>query len=205
MRPALTGPYCAACGQHATTAPVLSACYFMTQYTSSPIGQPVLADAVHVAVAAGRLTQEYFAERRVRYLPPVRVYLVLSLLFFALGPFGAHSSSQTAAVPQSGPRARSMVNSVRAPTKPAYFNVEFSDCDKIESSFKWLESPLRQACRRTWLGRRSGAGRLLGNIPKKMFAFLPMIALVMLLLYWRPRRFTWSIWCSFCIHTRQCS
>jgi hypothetical protein len=137
----------------------------------------------------GRLTQEYFAERRVRYLPPVRVYLVLSLLFFALGPFGAHSSSQTAAVPSK--RAASSVDgeSVRAPTKPGIFNVEFSDCDKIESSFKWLESPLRQACRRNVAsGGAPVRAAFIGNIPKMMFAFLPMIALVMLLLYWRPRR-----------------
>ena len=33
----------------------------------------------------GRLTVDYFQEQRARYLPPVRLYLVLSILFFGLG------------------------------------------------------------------------------------------------------------------------
>ncbi|HET9473089.1 MAG TPA: DUF3667 domain-containing protein, partial [Steroidobacteraceae bacterium] len=32
----------------------------------------------------GRLTSEFFAGRRVRYLPPFRLYLVISLLFFVI-------------------------------------------------------------------------------------------------------------------------
>lgn len=34
--------------------------------------------------APGRLTNEYIAGRRTRYLPPFRIYLVFSLLFFLL-------------------------------------------------------------------------------------------------------------------------
>jgi hypothetical protein len=184
----LNGPYCAQCGQHA--------------HDSARTVGALLHDAVHVITHAdsrfwrtlytlllrpGRLTQEYFAERRARYLPPVRVYLVLSLLFFALGPFGPHGETTATAakrtVTADGGEA------VRTPSKPAIFNVEFSDCDKIESSFKWLETPLRQACKRNVAsGGAPVRAAFIANIPKMMFAFLPMIALVMLLLYWRPRR-----------------
>ena len=187
---ALTGPYCAACGQHA-------------HESARTIGV-LLHDALHVVTHAdsrfwqtlyplllrpGRLTQEYFAERRARYLPPVRVYLVLSLLFFALSPFGPHSPRETAAVPSKKAAGSIEGESVRAPPKPAIFNVEFADCDKIESSFKWLENPLRQACKRNVAsGGAPVRAAFIANIPKMMFVFLPIIALVMLLLYWRPRR-----------------
>jgi hypothetical protein len=186
----LTGPYCAACGQHA--------------HESARTVGVLFHDAVHVITHAdsrfwltlytlllrpGRLTQEYFVERRARYLPPVRLYLVLSLLFFALSPFGPQGVSETAAMPSKQGVSSVDGESVRAPNKPAIFNVEFSDCDKIESSFKWLESPLRQACKRTVAsGGAPVRAAFITNIPKMMFAFLPLIALVMLLLYWRPRR-----------------
>jgi hypothetical protein len=150
----------------------------------------------------GRLTQEYFAERRARYLPPVRVYLVLSLLFFALGPLGrvnvnktpaapslsraaaaADSSAAQGAAPQSGASAHS-------PNKGTRFNFEFADCDKIKTSFKWLEEPLRQSCRRNvGSGGAPVWAAFITNVPKMMFVFLPLLAVVMLLMYWRPRRY----------------
>jgi hypothetical protein len=186
----LTGPYCAACGQHA--------------HESARNVGALFHDAVHVITHAdsrfwrtlytlllrpGRLTLEYFADRRARYLPPVRVYLVLSLLFFALVPFDPHSASHTEAIPAKQGASPVDGKATRAPANPAIFNVEFSDCDKIESSFKWLETPLRQACERNVAsGGAPIQAAFTANVPKMMFVFLPMIALVMLLLYWRPRR-----------------
>jgi hypothetical protein len=38
-----------------------------------------------------------------------------------------------------------------------------------------------------------------------MFVFLPLLAAVMLLLYWRRGGFTSSIWCSVCTTTPRCS
>ena len=38
----------------------------------------------------GRLTNEFVAGRRTLYLPPFRLYLVLSLIFFLLPSFGSN-------------------------------------------------------------------------------------------------------------------
>ena len=38
--------------------------------------------AVHCCSSPGHLTREFLAGRRARYLPPVRLYLVLSVVFF---------------------------------------------------------------------------------------------------------------------------
>ena len=37
----------------------------------------------------GELTAEFFRGRRARYIPPLRLYLVCSLLFFALSRLGS--------------------------------------------------------------------------------------------------------------------
>ena len=187
---ALTGPYCAACGQHAhdsarTVGVLFHDALHVITHADSRFWRTLYA----LLLRPGRLTQEYFAERRAHYLPPVRVYLILSLLFFALGPFGPHSTSDTA--PLASKKAATSVEgkSARASNKAAVFDVEFSNCDRVASSLKWLESPLRQACKRNVAsGGAPVRAALIANIPKMMFAFLPMIALVMLLLYWRPPR-----------------
>jgi hypothetical protein len=59
--------------------------FWQTMYTLLLLLQP------------GRLTQEYLAERRACYLPPVRVYLVLSVLFFAFGSAGPCGKYETGA------------------------------------------------------------------------------------------------------------
>ena len=54
----------------------------------------------------------------------------------------------------------------------------------------WLERGLRDACRRN-VGDHGRTLRhaFVANIPKMMFVFLPLMAVVMLLLYWFPRRY----------------
>ena len=146
---ALTGPYCAACGQHAhDSARTVGVLFHDALHVLTHADNRFWRTLYTLLLRPGRLTQEYFAERRARYLPPVRVYLILSLLFFALVPFGPHSASKTAPVASNEAASSVEGKSARALDKAAAFNVEFSDCDRIESSFKWLESSLRQACRR---------------------------------------------------------
>jgi hypothetical protein len=199
----LTGPFCAACGQHA--------------HESARSVRVLLHDAWHVVthvdgrfwrtmymllLRPGRLTQEYFAERRARYLPPVRVYLVLSLVFFAFASGapravldaggdslkGARSApATTSEVPHP---AQLPADAPRALDTDRGFNVDFQDCSKIVSSIGWLETATRRACERHKAeGGRPVRSTFIAYIPRMMFVFLPMMALVMLLLYWRPRRY----------------
>jgi len=137
----------------------------------------------------GRLTQEYFAERRTRYLPPVRLYLVLSVLFFAFFLLGPHRANQMSGLPDAN---NTSAASQTAPQekKRQGFSLDASDCDKLHTSFKWLENPLHRAClRNANSGGQAWITGSIANIPKMMFVFVPMIALVMLVLYWRPRRY----------------
>ncbi|WP_426189743.1 DUF3667 domain-containing protein [Massilia sp. DWR3-1-1] len=81
--------YCAVCGQE-TRLHVASAAEFFHEF----IGHYVALEGklwqtlLLLVTRPGRLTADYIAGRRARYVAPLRVYLSLSLLFFALLKFG---------------------------------------------------------------------------------------------------------------------
>jgi hypothetical protein len=133
----------------------------------------------------GKLTEEFVAGRRVAYLPPFRLYLVLSILFFLLSSF-AHvnvvvmkfdealkpgSPAAFAAAPAEN-RITSCadVNFISAAAHPAW------------------NARMKRACEA--IARDNGANLVhvvLSTLPKAMFIFLPLIAFLNMLLYWRPR------------------
>lgn len=133
----------------------------------------------------GKLTEEFVAGRRVAYLPPFRLYLILSIIFFLLASF-IHTTAVEfvkfdEAFKPGGPPA-----SAAAPaSKPIY------SCADVK--FDLPQHPtwnprLKHACE--GLVRDNGQTWLHGFIatfPKAMFLFLPLIAFLNMLLYWRPR------------------
>jgi hypothetical protein len=199
----LTGPYCAACGQHVhDSARTIGALFHDAIHVMTHVDGRFWQTMDLLLLRPGRLTQEYFAERRARYLPPVRVYLVLSLLFFALGPLGRHSLNEATtgssiigadaatALPAPHEQAHGSGASRGAQNRGNRFNLEFGDCDKLKTSFKWLEEPLQRSCRRNVAyGGAPVRDAFVANVPKMMFVFLPLLAAVMLLMYWHPRRY----------------
>jgi hypothetical protein len=69
-------------------------------------------------------------------------------------------------------------------------NIDLKDCDKVHSATRWLEDALKESCRRGVADHGRSIGHaVFANIPKMMFVFLPLIAVVMLLLYWFPRHY----------------
>lgn len=91
-RAAVTGPYCGACGQrfghHAPSlAHFIAETFEAVTHADSRLWRTLAALLVH----PGHLTREFFAGRRASYLPPVRLYLVVSVAFFLLAPLGRGS------------------------------------------------------------------------------------------------------------------
>jgi len=80
---ALTGPYCAACGQR-DDRHLHSLRHFLAEafegltHADSRLWRTLWP----LLVRPGFLTREFFAGRRQRYLPPFRLYIVVSLVFF---------------------------------------------------------------------------------------------------------------------------
>jgi hypothetical protein len=257
----LLGPYCAQCGQHAReSARSMGTLFHDAWHVLTHVDGRFWRTLRRLAFSPGLLTREYFCERRASYIPPFRLYLVLSLLFFGVasltsafeqGPLrleqqaltpedraeldrGAEALSKTreklgasgaggalagavlgtaeqgvreaargaggggaAADLRSTPATADATTSAATrdaarPRTSANRAIELdgSNCDHVHVNPKWLEPALRDACHRAQQdGGRSLAHAFVANIPKMMFVFLPLMAAVMLLLYWRPRRY----------------
>jgi Protein of unknown function (DUF3667) len=188
--------YCGACGQR-VEPPVHSLWHFT---------QVALEDLTHAdsrlwrTLAAllfkpGFLTREFFAGRRARYLPPVRLYLVLSVVFFLWASVAPHQQQVLqVSVPDHGaPTARgAKLSQLCTPAETR------EQCAQRVCNNSAYQGPLRhfvtttgyQVCVRTILDNgKSEREAFLHNLPRSMFLFLPLLAAVMMLMYWRPRHY----------------
>jgi Protein of unknown function (DUF3667)/Domain of unknown function (DUF4286) len=189
------GRHCAQCGQ-AADARVLSMKEVMGDVTHSllHLDSRVWSTLRLLVRRPGELTREFIAGRHQLYIPPFRLYLAISIIYFAL----------SALLPESG------LLDVDAPVimddeseTVAAEGVPQDDIDKAleaDSSCKVsifgdtpnstdFERTLSRACEQV---KRDGgkllAERFATTAPKLMFLFLPLMAGVALLFYWRPRR-----------------
>ncbi len=226
----LEGKYCIACGQRA-------------QLRS--LSLPALAhDAIHdlahfdsrgwftlraLLFRPGFLTNEFVHGRRTRYLPPFRLYLVLSLVFFVVlsckpseealvintdvsgQPSGVVTGADPAAMRQAMEELKQELaaESTADPKKAAAADkaaaalsqvsgdpdsglFEGADCKDMNwdaAGKAWFEPRLRSLCESTkGVSKRQFGRELFRNVPKMMFLFLPLLALVNLVLYVFRRR-----------------
>jgi hypothetical protein len=252
----LAGEYCAKCGQRHephvhTIAHFASEAFESITHADSRLWRTL----GYLLTRPGLLTREFFAGRRARYLPPFRLYIVISVVFFLVGMPERMSVKPTAPVdtldsatlneqaeqfesadsplpeamrkrsaeylrkkaaqaaareaagtPAGKPETNPATTEASAPEQAdaseggeTHNNVnvsfnglndfcqEFRDQRGSDNSFR---NNLRERCKRL----ASGDGRSLGqavlhNMPRAMFIFLPVLALVMKLLYWRPKRY----------------
>ncbi len=173
----LAGPYCSICGQHAhASARSLTGLLHDAWHDLTHIEGRFWATLQLLLMRPGQLTLEYFAGRRARYAAPFRLYLVISVLFFALssltGRLDAHGEGNVAhvAVSQNG----------SADEK----------CDDIRMDSAAAARFMRHICERVaYDNGRSLSHEFAGYVPKTMFVFLPLVAGILALLYRRPKRF----------------
>ena len=84
----LKGQYCGSCGQRSRSRLIS-----LWELISDAFGDLFEIDSrlwqtlVPLMIRPGRLTRDYLQGRRARYMPPFRMYLVLSLLFFVVAFF----------------------------------------------------------------------------------------------------------------------
>jgi hypothetical protein len=84
---ALSGPYCASCGQKAADAnPTLRDLVHETAQELTQLDGKVPSTLRALFLEPGRLTVDFLAGRRARWLPPLRLYLICSVAFFLSGP-----------------------------------------------------------------------------------------------------------------------
>jgi hypothetical protein len=128
----------------------------------------------------GKLTQEFVAGRRAAYLPPFRLYLILSIIFFLIASFMHTHGVEVLKFDEGSAK-------ITAQDKPS-----ITSCDDV-NFMSFARHPdwnlrIKHAC--TEIIRDNGENLLhvaVGTMSKAMFIFLPLIAFLHMLLYWRPR------------------
>jgi len=88
----LHGRYCYACGQKASHSEVsLRELVHEGVHEFAHLDSKIVHTLRLLLFKPGELTAEFLRGRRVRYIPPLRLYLVCSLLFFALAAWSRSS------------------------------------------------------------------------------------------------------------------
>ena len=231
---ALAGEYCAACGQRHeahvhTLGHFLGEAFESITHADSRLWRTL----GYLLVKPGRLTREFLDGRRARYLPPFRLYLVISLAFFLIagkpgfldddsqsedsseriaGLYKAADELQAQA--QDNPAMAPVAEQLRASAKREQERVEklkasgadaatieretgdkieIAGCAKFEPNVPNASrgyQVIHGFCQKmSHTSAREFLATIMHNVPRAMFVFLPLLALIMKLLYWRPKRY----------------
>jgi hypothetical protein len=228
----LRGEYCLSCGQRHDPH-VHSVAHFAGEALESlSHADSRLWRTLWLLVSRpGRLTREFFAGRRASYLPPFRLYLVLSVLFFIVAGLPANEpdyvAAQTKAAPAPGPSGTSSATPMPTAAPAARVDPDPDpdpDADFVASrgtaaperggldsgkptvtgladfcnAFQGPEAAssnprayrnIREFCANIETDSAAVGEAVMHNLPRAMFIFLPLLAAIMKLLYWRPKRY----------------
>lgn len=178
----LHGAFCAACGQRAVPPdPTIKelagdAWHELTGYDGR------IAATIRGLLHPGRVTIEYLRGHRATYLPPVRVYLIASLVYFVIA----------AAAPPTPPRRAGEVTGPVGIRLGLWStsNRELTDEDRAELREDVESAPavLRPLLRSLVTDPEAVRARLFTTMPRVFFAMLPVFAAIVALFY-RGRRF----------------
>ncbi|HEY0767236.1 MAG TPA: DUF3667 domain-containing protein [Steroidobacteraceae bacterium] len=197
------GRYCGACGQR--LEPPLHSLWHLLQVATEDLTHAdsrLWRTLAALLFKPGYLTAEFLAGRRARYLPPVRLYLVLSVAFFLFAAatqpklvvLKIDASNRMHSELLSSDEDKEIAAAMTTP-KPGETAEQRAQrlCGRASYDGPWAKqlAPLvPNACRRVLEDSgRSLQEALLHNVPRAMFLFLPLLSATMMLMYWWPRRY----------------
>jgi hypothetical protein len=174
----LRGRYCAACGQaRVNTDPTLGEVLHEATHELVHWEGKIPHTLKALFIEPGRLTLDFLAGRRARWLPPVRLYLICSVAFFLSGPLVRGIAHRT-------PRNVAQF-SIRNDNRMGPLTPEERDelAAGLPGRIFGVERLERAAADNEQLSRVIDA-----IFPKAMFVLLPMFALLTSLVWRRARR-----------------
>ncbi len=196
---ALFGPFCAQCGQRAESR-VMSLRSIIEDALEDQLSLNAALPRTLATLLRrpGRLTTEYVRGRVMRYIPPMRLYLGVSVLYFLLyavvpRPYeqivqerrtpSAAAGIQLSAGPTTGPQRGAAYAPVRLKLGdaaiPAWLRPAAA---RLGAQMKRLKAMDPQKASQLITSGMAGAA------PKVMFVMLPIFALLLKLLYVRRQR-----------------
>ncbi|MDH3647354.1 MAG: DUF3667 domain-containing protein [Gammaproteobacteria bacterium] len=218
-RTTLNGQYCAQCGQRDKNQ-IISLWELLRDLVGDlfEVDSRVWRTLAPLLFKPGRLTIEYLRGRRVHYTPPLRLYLVTSLIFFLfvfidsdssvkLDDFVINGDTVDASVSLGGsgsedtptqddsPVPGDTAAVAEAPVDEAADESLEDRCQDISVDTELFDADLQAMVQRACLNLTAPGGatrflrELIDNVPTMMFFFLPAIALVMIILYPLSRRY----------------
>lgn len=165
----LANRYCAQCGQDAHAN--LSIGHFFEEFLEGMFhfDSTFWRTFLPLLFRPGFLTGRYLDGKRRSYAPPLRSYLVLSLIYFVIASL------------VSTPHMRVL--------GPTGHEIRTEDCPQVAAGATWLRHlvpDVEAACARALKDEgHAFSSALRGMLPKVMFAVLPLVALVQ---YWLNRK-----------------
>ena len=208
----LRGQYCGSCGQRSRGRLIK-----LWQLISEAFGDLFELDSrlwqtiVPLVIRPGRLTYDYLQGRRARYMPPFRMYLVLSLIFFVVAFFNPREELSLffeAPVEQEVATDEEADEENDEDEDEGGIIVAFNDngedeveddceveADDIEGMPAFLARRLtpervRQVCEQIVADEgKTVLEKVANNVPTALIVLLPLMALVLKALYPLSRRY----------------
>ena len=186
----LTGAYCVDCSQRAdvhmpSTVELIHEALEGLTHSDSRLWTTLR----YLLFVPGKLSLEFIAGRRVAYLPPFRLYLVLSVAFFLIASFLPGETVRLMGLDDDAKTAVAAAPVARTPQQR---------CADVHSDI--FEAQIKHACER--IVRDDGEAfkhDVVAVAPKAMFILLPLIAFFHMLLYWFPRH-RYAVHLLFFVH-----
>jgi hypothetical protein len=190
----LHGTYCSTCGQRHEPH-IHSLREFLAEATESltHADSRVWRTLWPLLIKPGFLTKEFLEGRRARYMPPFRLYLVLSVVFFIIAAMGGHKTAVGFLQLQTGdglPKVGVLKPDEAVPVKPA--ETPEQRADRICNDFNFVTGTNQGLvdgpafCRKVVSDNGHAlAEAIYHNIPRALIVLLPLLALTMRLLYLR--------------------
>jgi hypothetical protein len=171
----LSGKFCSVCGQK--DEPLkrglkeLALEFFQHPLVDTKLWRSLLP----LLLRPGALTLEYLAGRRTRYVRPLKLYLTISVAFFALLALLVPQERYLHVDPNPPPSGADVG---QKPKEGLHLPIRWLD-ERFQRNSAALEGPEGAAA------RRSVATRISGFIPKMVFILLPLSAVLFKFFWWR--------------------
>jgi len=189
----LSGNYCTECGQQARLKG-LSFWLLLRELVEDiwDVDSKAWRSLVPLMFRPGRLTNEYLAGRRARYVAPLRLYLTASVLFFVVAAVTDNSIRVSWGDVDA---ERQRIEAAGTTEDTNLIIAQEGGCESIledaesEWALRWRDRAVT-ACKKVTADSGQTLERAaVDNIPIMMVIFIPVLALVMKLLYPLSKRF----------------
>jgi len=176
----LHGPYCSHCGQHRgedrlTFGTIVRDFLGEVFSLDSRLGKTLRL----LLREPGHITSQYLEGHRVPYIPPIRLYIIISFIYFLLVMLISPNMVHVTVAGKNKSKE----------TRPAIFGLSVNqkgDSEKtgdVQEGQDWFEKTLKEKARKLTREEDQFQSTIGQNLPRMMFFLVPFFALFIKILY----------------------